>query len=132
MSVTTKGIEAIKQTIIEHVDQNKERYLKTSHQIHAKPEIGNEEYFASSLLIELLREEGFEIEKGVGTHETAFVARRKSTKEGLAVAFLAEYDALPGIGHACGHNIIGTTSVAAAIALRSEEHTSELQSRGHL
>src|SRR5690625_84340 len=117
MSVTTKGIEAIKQTIIEHVDQNKERYLKTSHQIHAKPEIGNEEYFASRLLIELLREEGVEIEKGVGTHETAFVARRKSTKEGLAVAFLAEYDALPGIGHACGHNIIGTTSVAAAIAL---------------
>ncbi len=48
--------------------------------------------------------------------ETSFVARKKSAKPGPSIAFLAEYDALPGLGHACGHNIIGTQSVAAAIA----------------
>ena len=53
----------------------------------------------------------------VAGHETSFVARKKSDKPGPSIAFLAEYDALPGIGHACGHNTIGTTSVAAAIAL---------------
>lgn len=109
--------EQIKQAIINNVDENKERYIKTSHAIHANPEIGNEEYFASEQLINILKEEGFDVTKGVGTHETAFVARLKGKKDGLSVAFLAEYDALPGIGHACGHNIIGTTSVAAAVAL---------------
>src|SRR5699024_2176983 len=109
--------ETVKQTIIRNIEENKEKYIQTSHRIHENPEIGNEEVFASQLLIDLLTEEGFEIEKGVSTHETAFVARKRGKKEGRKVAFLAEYDALPSIGHACGHNIIGTTSVAAAIAL---------------
>lgn len=116
-SLSTLNKEEIKQQIIKNIDDNKERYLKTSHAIHGKPEIGNEEYFASEQLITILKEEGFDVTEGVETHETAFVARFKGKKEGLSVAFLAEYDALPGIGHACGHNIIGTTSVAAAIGL---------------
>src|SRR5690606_22545108 len=73
--------------------------------------------FASGLLTGLLEEAGFQVEYGVAGHHTAFYAVRDSQKPGPTVAFLAEYDALPGIGHACGHNIIGTTSVAAAIAL---------------
>ena len=111
MTVTT-----LKETIIQNVESNKEAYLATSHAIHAKPEIGNEEFFASSLLIDHLEKEGFTVEKAVAGHETSFVARRKSAKPGPSIAFLAEYDALPGLGHACGHNIIGTQSVAAAIA----------------
>ena len=111
MTVTT-----LKETIIKNVESNKEAYLSTSHGIHAKPEIGNEEFFASSLLIDLLEKEGFTVEKAVAGHETSFVARKKSAKPGPSIAFLAEYDALPGLGHACGHNIIGTQSVAAAIA----------------
>lgn len=107
----------LKDAIINNVESNKALYLSTSHQIHAKPEIGNEEFFASSLLIEILEKEGFEVEKAVAGHGTSFVARKGSVKKGPSIAFLAEYDALPGIGHACGHNIIGTTSVAAAIAL---------------
>lgn len=109
--------ESVKQTIIENIEKKKEKYIETSHRIHENPEIGNEEVFASQLLIELLTEEGFDVQKGVATHETAFIAKKKGIKEGRKVAFLAEYDALPGIGHACGHNIIGTTSVAAAIAV---------------
>ena len=111
MTVTT-----LKETIIQNVESNKEAYLATSHAIHAKPEIGNEEFFASSLLIDHLEKEGFTVEKAVAGHETSFVARKKSAKPGASIAFLAEYDALPGLGHACGHNIIGTQSVAAAIA----------------
>src|SRR5699024_5553023 len=109
--------EEIAKKVIEHIELNKDAYIETSQQIHANPEIGNEEVFASNLHIGKVIEEGFTVEKGVDTHETAFVARKKSEKPGRSVAFLAEYDALPGIGHACGHNIIGTTSVAAAIAL---------------
>src|SRR5699024_5749083 len=93
-----------------------DRYIETSHDIHGKPEIGNEEFYASGLLINLLEDEGFIVEKEVAGHKTAFVARKKSVKSGQTIAFLAEYDALPELGHACGHNIIGTMSVAAAIA----------------
>ncbi|WP_078380501.1 M20 family metallopeptidase [Sutcliffiella halmapala] len=107
----------LQEALILDIDKKKERYLSTSHQIHEKPEIGNEEFFASSLLTTILVEEGFLVETGVAGHETAFLARKKSSKPGPAIGFLAEYDALPGLGHACGHNIIGTTSVAAAVAL---------------
>lgn len=114
MSTTVKSLKDI---ITENVVLNKDLYLTASHEIHARPEIGNEEFFASARLINILEDEGFEVEKGVAGHETSFVARKRSEKPGPSIAFLAEYDALPGIGHACGHNIIGTTSVAATIAL---------------
>lgn len=115
--MTSKTLASLKETILENVEGNKELYLSTSHKIHENPEIGNEEFFASDLLTDILLKEGFEVEKAVAGHETSFVARKKSEKPGPSIAFLAEYDALPGLGHACGHNVIGTTSVAAAIAL---------------
>jgi metal-dependent amidase/aminoacylase/carboxypeptidase family protein len=115
MTEAVKSITALKETIIDNVESNKELYLSTSHRIHENPEIGNEEFFASALLTDILLKEGFEVEKAVAGHETSFIARKKSEKPGPSIAFLAEYDALPGLGHACGHNIIGTTSVAAAI-----------------
>jgi amidohydrolase len=117
MTVSAQSFAALKEVIIKNVESNKERYLSTSHQIHEKPEIGNEEFFASALLTDILEKEGFDVEKAVAGHETSFIARKKSAKPGPSIAFLAEYDALPGLGHGCGHNIIGTTSVAAAIAL---------------
>ncbi|MEK3857106.1 M20 family metallopeptidase [Cytobacillus sp. FSL H8-0458] len=117
MTAPVKALSELKEAIRKNVDDNKELYLSASHQIHANPEIGNEEFFASGLLSGILEKEGFEVERGVAGHETAFLARKKSDKPGPSIAFLAEYDALPGLGHGCGHNIIGTTSVAAAIAL---------------
>jgi amidohydrolase len=111
-------VETLKEATILNIDNNKEKYLQISHSIHENPEIGNEEFFASKLLSDLLQSEGFSVERGVAGHETAFLARKKSAlKNGPVIAFLAEYDALPGLGHACGHNIIGTASTAAAIAL---------------
>lgn len=118
MTVTASSrLEEIKKSILDYVEENKARYIKTSHDIHDHPEIGNEEFFASKLLTDILQAEGFEVEKGVAGHETAFLAKKKGKKDGRTIGFLAEYDALPEIGHACGHNIIGTTSVAAAVAL---------------
>ena len=92
-------------------------YIKTSQDIHANPEIGNEEVYASAKHVALLEDAGFDVTTAVAGHETSFYAVKDSGKEGPTVAYLAEYDALPGLGHACGHNIIGTTSVAAGIAL---------------
>ncbi|EIT85718.1 amidohydrolase [Fictibacillus macauensis ZFHKF-1] len=109
--------DTLKAFVKQHVDDHSLVYLQTSHQIHENPEIGNEEVFAASVLTSLLEKEGFLIEHGIDGHETAFIARKKSLLDGPSIAFLAEYDALPGIGHACGHNIIGTASIAAAIAL---------------
>ncbi|MDN4075563.1 M20 family metallopeptidase [Fictibacillus terranigra] len=119
MTVISRTAGEIKEQIRTNIDVNRAAYIQTSHEIHDHPEIGNEEVFASSLLASLLQKEGFQVERGVAGHETAFVARKRSVLDGPSVAFLAEYDALPGIGHACGHNIIGTSSVAAAIALGS-------------
>lgn len=103
--------------IVKSIEESKEFYIETSHQIHAKPEIGNQEFFASETHTRILVEAGFDVSRNIAGHETGFVARKTSSKQGPSIAFLAEYDALPGLGHACGHNIIGTTSVAAGIAL---------------
>ncbi|WP_163528566.1 M20 family metallopeptidase [Halobacillus ihumii] len=115
MTLTTE--QDLQDQIIQSIEGEKESYLNTSHNIHAHPEIGNEEFFASGLLASLLENAGFNIDRKIPEHETAFLARKVSSKPGAKIGYLAEYDALPGLGHACGHNIIGTTSIAAAIAL---------------
>lgn len=107
----------LRDLIDKSIEDSKELYIETSHKIHENPEIGNQEYFASKTLIEILEKAGFEVTCNVAGHETGFVAKKASSKAGPRIAYLAEYDALPGLGHACGHNIIGTTSVAAGIAL---------------
>ena len=85
-----------------------------SHRIHANPELGFEEEKASAWLAEYLSDAGFEVETGICDLPTAFSARAGSGP--LHVAICAEYDCLPGIGHACGHNIIAAMAVGAAIA----------------
>lgn len=119
MGIISSTVGELQEQIRTNVDDNQIKYIQTSHHIHENPEIGNEEVFASNLLTNLLEKEGFSVERGVAGHETSFVARKRAILDGPSIAFLAEYDALPGIGHACGHNIIGTSSVAAAIALAS-------------
>jgi amidohydrolase len=88
--------------------------LGLSHRLHAHPELGFEEENASLWLSEALREAGFEVERGVCGMPTAFSAR--SGHGPLHVAICAEYDALPGIGHACGHNLIAAMAIGAGIA----------------
>lgn len=88
--------------------------------IHEKPELGHEENFACMTLSQSLRQHGFKVEEGIYDIKTAFRAEYPAVKNaGPTVAFLCEYDALPGIGHACGHNLIAAMGIGAAIALKS-------------
>ena len=102
--------------IIQAIDAARETILSVSHQIHDHPELGYQEVFASNLLIDTLESFGFEVIKNFAGIPTAFYAH-KGNGTGTRVAFLAEYDALPGIGHACGHNMICTAALAAGIGL---------------
>lgn len=88
--------------------------IALSHRIHAHPELGFEEDHASSWLCDSLTDAGFVVEKGVCQLPTAFRARIGSGP--LHIGICAEYDSLPGIGHACGHNIIAASAVGAALA----------------
>ena len=88
--------------------------IALSHRIHAMPELGFEEEKSSHWVAEALSDAGFTVEKGSCDLPTAFVAR--AGKGPLHIAICAEYDALPGIGHACGHNIIAAMAVGAGIA----------------
>ncbi len=88
--------------------------IELSHRIHAHPELGFEEERSSAWLCEALADAGFAVEKGICDLPTAFRARFGSGP--LHIGICAEYDCLPGIGHACGHNIIAASAVGAALA----------------
>ena len=90
------------------------RVVALSHRIHARPELAFEEEQAAGWIGDMLDTAGFTVERGVGGLPTALRARVGHGP--LHVAFLAEYDSLPGIGHACGHNMIAASAVGAAIA----------------
>lgn len=100
-----------------HVLHEQEALLGLSHRIHAHPEIRFEEHQASGWLAHALEARGFVVERGVGGLPTAFEARLDGRPGGPTVALLCEYDALPGLGHACGHNVIATMGAGAAFAL---------------
>ncbi|EHY93075.1 M20 family metallopeptidase [Staphylococcus saprophyticus] len=107
-----------KQIVLDYIENEKYKYLEMSHQIHQRPELGNEEIFASRTLTETLTQHGFEVETNIAGHATGFIASYDSGQTGPTIGYLAEYDALPRLGHACGHNIIGTASTFAGIALK--------------
>lgn len=108
----------MEKKIIDFLDSNRDIFIDLSQKIHQHPEIGNEEYFAADLLTKFLEEKGFDVERNIAGHETGFIARKQSKNgEYPKIAFLAEYDALPNLGHACGHNIIGAISIAGAVGL---------------
>ena len=90
--------------------------LELSHRVHAHPEIAFEERQAAAWTAELLERHGFEVTSPAGGLETAFVARWKGNGEGPVIALAGEYDALPEVGHGCGHNLMCSSSAGAAIA----------------
>lgn len=107
-----------KDLIDEAVLKKLSGYQNIALDIHSKPEVSNHEYFACKTLSEQLLREGFEVKTDVAGHLTGFIAKYKSHKPGPTFVFLAEYDALSGIGHACGHNLYGVTCSLAAAALK--------------
>ena len=104
---------SIKQAAAERVERASAELIALSRRLHGHPELAFQERQSSQWCAEALSAAGFHVDLGVGGLPTAL---RASAGEGsLRVAFCAEYDALPGIGHACGHNVICAASVGAAI-----------------
>jgi len=96
------------------VERRRELLLNLSHQIHGNPELSFDEHHAHDLLVSALRQDGLEVEARAFGLPTAFRATAGST--GPTIAVFCEYDALPGMGHACGHNIIAAAGLGAALA----------------
>jgi amidohydrolase len=114
--VTT--VDDLKQRVVADVDGRAAALLDASHRIHAHPELGFEEHYAHDLLTSILVDAGLDTERGAYDVATAFRARGGSGP-GPTVAILCEYDALPEIGHACGHNVIASAGLGAALAAAS-------------
>ncbi len=107
-----------KKTVQEEVDRIQQDVIRISLAIHDYPEIGLQEHRACKILVSEARSRGFQVETPVAGLETGFVAQYPSSADGPRIAFLCEYDALPDLGHACGHNIIAAASFGAAMALQ--------------
>lgn len=108
-------LSALKDRLKAEVEARADLLVDASHQIHEHPETNYEEHFAHGLLADLVEAEGLALERGAFGVDTAFAAH--AGDRGPTIAVLCEYDALPGIGHACGHNIIATAGLGAGLAL---------------
>src|SRR6266699_738180 len=109
-------MSTVKEAIAQAVDRLADELEALSIKIHDHPELAYQEVKACAWLSEFLAKQGFKVEQGAGGVETAFRGTIE-TGEGPTIAILCEYDALPGIGHACGHNVIATAGVGAGAAL---------------
>jgi len=109
--------EKLKVSVRDEVDARRQQLSELSLKIHSNPEVGSQERKAAAWLTQYLRENGFCIELGICGLPTAFKASYGQGKP--AIAILAEYDALPHLGHACGHNLIAGCAVGAGVASKS-------------
>lgn len=107
----------MKEKLKDIVEDLKESLWEISDYIYHHPELGDQEYLSSEKLSHFLSTHGFSIEKGLVGRPTSFRAIYDSGKQGPTIAYLCEYDALPEIGHGCGHNMIGTMGAGASVAL---------------
>ena len=112
-------MEEAKKRIAAAIDEAREDLLALSKNIHDNPELGFEEFKALEFISETLEKHGYQVQKGYGGLPTSFRAEKAGKEGGPTVAFLAEYDALNGVGHGCGHNLIATCSVGAFLGLAS-------------
>src|SRR5438067_389621 len=123
-------MQGLKEKVQREIDELAPLLIECSDWMADNPEIGLQEYQASSKLAKMLEQSGAEVERGIAELPTAFRATLAgSSSGGPAVAILAEYDALPDVGHGCGHNIIGNAAVGAGMALSRLRRHGDL---GHL
>ena len=113
------NVADLKQRAIATIDARRDDLIQISATLHANPEIAFQEFQAAALLGQTLEAHGFTVERGAGGLETAFRAEARGSGDGPTIALLAEYDALPELGHACGHNIIAASAIGAGIAVQS-------------
>ena len=110
-------MDARKQAVCDHIDSIAERMIRLSRDIFEHPELKFEEVYAAQRVAEELEKDGFEVQRGAAELPTAISAAFPAISDGPTVAILGEYDALPEIGHACGHNLIAAAAVGASLAL---------------
>jgi len=109
-------LNSLKKIVKETVDEKRPVLEDIARYLYENPELGSEEFKAFAKITKVLEDHGFDVEKGVYDMPTAFVASYKGKGDGPKVAVLAEYDALPGVGHGCGHDLIAASAVGAGIA----------------
>lgn len=112
----TKEIQELKQKALDRIDAVAQVLIEASHQIHARPEENYEEFFASELLTRLANENSIGVELHAYGTQTGFAG---DVGSGPTACIISEYDALPEIGHGCGHNVIAAAGLGAAIGLAS-------------
>ncbi len=110
------SLEDLKDKVREAVEEQRQRLHEISEFLYENPELGSEEFKAAEFLTGELEKNGFEVERGILDMPTAFCATYRGRGRGPRVAVLAEYDALPGVGHGCGHNLIAASAIGAGIA----------------
>ena len=115
-------MEKQKEQIVEAIDHAKADLAGLSKNIHDNPELGFEEVKAAGFISDVLEKHGFQVQKGYGGLSTSFRADAKGKEGGPTIAFLAEYDALKGVGQGCGHNLIATCAVGARSQRASRKH----------
>jgi len=116
---TPPSSSALNDRITAAIDEFREELIAVSRDIHSHPELNYEEWHAAGVLADSLEARGFEVQRSVGGIETAFAATLEGRADGPTVALLAEYDALPGVGHGCGHNLIAISNIGAAFGLKA-------------
>jgi amidohydrolase len=115
MTDVVAATDALKEIARQRVERAHEALVGLSHWIQANPELNFEETMACGWLVEWLEKAGFDVQRNVADLDTAFVGTYGTGR--LHVAIVAEYDALPEVGHACGHNVIAASAIGAGIAL---------------
>jgi amidohydrolase len=110
-------MDDLKKAACAFVDSISDELISVSRDIYEHPELKFEEEYASALLAKKVREAGFSTELGVAGLKTAIRAEHPAVSDGPTLAIISEYDALPGIGHACGHNLIAAAGLGAALAV---------------
>ena len=117
--MSLEKLAGLREKVSETIERNERRLIALSHRIHQNPELGFQEFKAAKWLTAELERAGFKVNRGVAGLETAFVARLRGKTSRPTIAAVAEYDALAGLGHACGHNIIAACAVGAGLGLGS-------------
>lgn len=120
-------INEIEDRIIKHIDSQKDEIIFTAKEIWNYKELGMKEFRSSQLLMNMAKKHGFETKSNIAGLETAFKASYNKNKGRYKIAFLAEYDALPYIGHGCGHNLIAASSLGSAIGLSKTAEELDLE-----
>lgn len=116
----TVAKETLSETTTQAIEGARSELVEVALDIHAHPELNYQEQHAAGLLSGTLEQHGFQVERGVGGVETAFTATLPGGGgDGPTVAVLAEYDALPEIGHGCGHNLIAMAAIGAGLGLKA-------------